>query len=222
MDNPALVETLCSVGDAGMRFFNIPGRHKVYWFSNEEHVRATLRVIDTRTNAVATAFNAGYHVSGMCSDHTGDYVYCATVDSAVLVVDTRTDSLVATVLTHAWASTREPLAPNRSTNRIYVAQFSSLDGNGIPVIRDSIIMGLEEHAPTALAPHVDPTFVSRSMPLRVQITSTLYDAFGRRVTVLHDGQNDVSCLAPGVYFVREEPQAASHRLQAARKIIIYR
>jgi hypothetical protein len=41
----------------------------------------------------------------------------------------------------------------------------------------------------------------------------LLDACGRTVTALHPGANDVSTLSPGVYFVREEPQAV-------RKVVI--
>jgi hypothetical protein len=32
--------------------------------------------------------------------------------------------------------------------------------------------------------------------------------------------NDVRALAPGVYFVVEEPQASSHKLQAVRKVVL--
>ena len=43
---------------------------------------------------------------------------------------------------------------------------------------------------------------------------------GRQVMALHPGANDVSALAPGVYFVREEPQAASLKSQAIRKVVL--
>ena len=51
-------------------------------------------------------------------------------------------------------------------------------------------------------------------------SSVLLDISGRKVLVLHAGANDVSALAPGVYFVIEEPQASSRKPQAVRKIII--
>jgi hypothetical protein len=50
----------------------------------------------------------------------------------------------------------------------------------------------------------------------------LFDASGRRVLDLQPGPNDVSRLAPGVYFVREQPQAASRRPQAFRKVVVTR
>jgi hypothetical protein len=37
---------------------------------------------------------------------------------------------------------------------------------------------------------------------------------------LRSGANDVRGLAPGVYFVREGPQAASLKPQAIRKIVL--
>jgi hypothetical protein len=58
--------------------------------------------------------------------------------------------------------------------------------------------------------------------LKAQAISWLLDAAGRRALDLHTGANDVSGLAPGVYFVREEPQASSSKLQAVRKVIITR
>ena len=52
--------------------------------------------------------------------------------------------------------------------------------------------------------------------------SWLVDATGRRVLDLHPGANDVSRLAPGVYFVRQELQASSHKLQVVQKVLITR
>ena len=48
----------------------------------------------------------------------------------------------------------------------------------------------------------------------------LLDITGRKVLDLCPGPNDVSRLSPGVYFVREEPRAASHKRQAVRKVLI--
>ena len=47
------------------------------------------------------------------------------------------------------------------------------------------------------------------------LSGVLLDICGRNVLDLIPGANDVSLLAPGVYFVREEPQ--SHKLQAASR-----
>lgn len=52
--------------------------------------------------------------------------------------------------------------------------------------------------------------------------TVLMDVSGRKVLNLKPGANDVSRLAPGVYFVREEPHAASLDPQGIRKVIITR
>jgi hypothetical protein len=52
--------------------------------------------------------------------------------------------------------------------------------------------------------------------------ASLLDAAGRKVAELHAGANDVSRLSPGVYFVREEPQASSLMPQAVRKVVVCR
>jgi hypothetical protein len=51
-------------------------------------------------------------------------------------------------------------------------------------------------------------------------TSCLLDACGRKVLDLHPGMNDVRAVAPGVYFVQEEPQAAGPKHLAVRKIVL--
>jgi len=52
--------------------------------------------------------------------------------------------------------------------------------------------------------------------------ASLLDAAGRKVLDLHAGVNNVSCLAPGVYFVRSEPSAASPKPSAVTKVIVSR
>ena len=54
-------------------------------------------------------------------------------------------------------------------------------------------------------------------------SSSLISIDGRKVTDLRPGTNDISGIAPGVYFVREaQTQAASSKPQAVRKIVISR
>jgi len=48
----------------------------------------------------------------------------------------------------------------------------------------------------------------------------LLDVSGRTVLNLHSGANDVSRLAPGVYFIREVPTASTPRSQVVRKVIV--
>lgn len=52
--------------------------------------------------------------------------------------------------------------------------------------------------------------------------ATLLDVSGRKMLDLQPGANDVSGLAPGVYFVREEPQASSREPAVVRKVVVTR
>ena len=51
---------------------------------------------------------------------------------------------------------------------------------------------------------------------------SLLGTSGRKVMALHPGANDVSRLAPGVYFVYIIPQAAGLKQQTVRKVVIQR
>ncbi len=58
---------------------------------------------------------------------------------------------------------------------------------------------------------------------RLAVCAHLLDISGRKVMVLRPGANDVSALAPGVYFIREaQLQATSRKPQATRKVVIAR
>jgi len=56
---------------------------------------------------------------------------------------------------------------------------------------------------------------SGSSDYPVMSHAELLDAAGRKVMELHAGANDTRAPAPGVYFVREEPQAV-------RKVLMVR
>jgi hypothetical protein len=68
-----------------------------------------------------------------------------------------------------------------------------------------------------------PTIVRNVLYLPTSLLSppsSLLSVDGRRVLTLRPGANNVRGLAPGVYFVREEPQAASLKPQAIRKVVL--
>jgi hypothetical protein len=82
--------------------------------------------------------------------------------------------------------------------------------------------GVEEgRQPTAYSSQLGATIVRGVLRISSQLTADgsrpgieLLDASGRRVMKLKPGENDVSGLAPGVYFVREA------QAQAVRKVVI--
>jgi YVTN family beta-propeller protein len=215
MDKPAEVDTLEYLAN---RFCYVPDAHKLYACRNDEY-HTTFVVLDTRGDTEVATFDSPCQVSGMILDHTGEYVYCAGYeDSLVPVIDTRKDSVIARIRVSTWAAPRDPLALNRNTKRIYEAQINQFNGSSIPVIRDSMLVGLEEMAQSHPASQVGSTVVRRGTPMIVPAGRDLWDASGRRSAVLRSGPNDISRLAPGVYFVRE----ARAQAQAVRKVVVTR
>jgi hypothetical protein len=66
--------------------------------------------------------------------------------------------------------------------------------------------------PRVTRDRLGPTVLSGASGVRQLASSVAFDAMGRRV------QN----AKPGVYFVREEPQASSPKPQAVRKVLLVR
>jgi hypothetical protein len=91
-----------------------------------------------------------------------------------------------------------------------------------PVYRTKRSSGLEEAAGPEVRKTGLPTivrgvlFLTEVSDLKPQANSWLLDVSGRKVIDLEPGANDVSALAPGVYFVRE----AQVQAQTAQKVII--
>jgi DNA-binding beta-propeller fold protein YncE len=221
MDDPAHVETIPGVG--GSRFLYVPDQHELYsaWNYSYPMPHSDIHVLDTRTDTVDAVFTGPCQVSGMCLDRTGRYIYCAGYeDTAVFVIDTHAESVVAVINVPITAAAYEPLAVNRQTNRIYEAEYWGTPDGWIPVIRDSMPIGLEELRPTGSPPRTCQAIIRRGVPLAAVRSANLYDASGRAVAALRPGPNDISHLAPGVYFVREELQVAGRTPEAVRKIVI--
>jgi len=88
------------------------------------------------------------------------------------------------------------------------------------------VYGVEERTSPFGFGEVPATTVVRGV-LRLPVSpftihSSLFDMSGRRVMPLFPGPNDVRGLAPGVYFVRSEPSAASREPLAVRKVVLTR
>jgi hypothetical protein len=64
--------------------------------------------------------------------------------------------------------------------------------------------------------------VDRAAPSDGGRCGQLLDAVGRKVLDLKPGANDVSMLAPGVYFVREGPSAVGGQPSAVHKVVVTR
>ena len=177
-------------------------------------------MIDGATNQVIAKVPTGSVTEALCFDLTSNKVYCAGLYSeSVAVIDGATNSNFMRIGVDMGACA---FAWNPIQDRVYVANSG---GSSISVIRD--VAGVEEgHTkPDRRYAVPIPTVVRGvlEMPLtahRQPLTAGLLDIAGREVLRLHPGANDVSRLAPGVYFVREEPSAASRQPSAIWKIIL--
>jgi hypothetical protein len=149
------------------------------------------------------------------SDRTGDYVYFAS--DSLVVLDTRTDRVVNRIDLRVGVNA---IAKNEATNRLYLAGYSDT----IQVVYDSVVLaGLQATPGIPTQTKRPQTLLNRSVPLRSPTDAILFDASGRRAAVLRSGPNDISHLAPGVYFIRgpktEDGRPAS---TTVRKVVVTR
>jgi YVTN family beta-propeller protein len=182
---------------------------------------SSLAVIDASSYAVIARIAVGNEPGALSFDSLNDYVYCACQGSnKVYVIDAHRNTVVTQISVGA-----EPtaLAWNPLELRTNVLNSGS---SSISVLRDSLHPGVSERGVGALARRqVIPTIIRGVLVLpssQPTVNSSLLSVDGREVLELHSGSNDVRSLAPGVYFVREAPQAASRKPQAVRKIVVAR
>ncbi len=121
-----------------------------------------------------------------------------------------------------------------STGHAYIVWYQPSAQSGEIWFATNAPLGIAEETSNAelRAPKCDPTVVRGVLFLTKMGTvpsgtvpifgPSLLDISGRKVMDLHTGANDVRKLAPGVYFVLEEPQASSHKPQAIRKVVVTR
>jgi hypothetical protein len=84
--------------------------------------------------------------------------------------------------------------------------------------------GVEEHGLTTGGTRIAATVVRGVLNLQLTVCDpqsafVLLDAAGRKVMTLQPGENDVSRLEPGVYFIRE---TGNRKQRAVRKVLIVR
>ena len=161
-----------------------------------------MTVIDGATNQIITTVTAGDYPDALCYNPQNNKVYCENhLSDNVTVIDGGTNQVLRTIgvgdgpLDFTW---------NPAQNRVYVANYY---GSSISVLRDSMTGIEEDPKPQALSRKLTVTVI-RSLPAG----AVAYDAMGRRALN----------PKPGVYFVREESQAAGLKPQAVRKVVVTR
>ena len=185
--------------------------------------------IDGATDSVVRVISSGCRgPSAACYDEQSNDVFCSdTSSNIVAVIDAASYRVRATIPVGIMPST---LCCNSLTDRVYCANQG---GCSISILKDSLHAGIGERgAPYAIRPAscAGPTIIQDvlEMPaassLKLQASSYLLNVAGREVLKLHAGPNDVSRLAPGVYFIRQavgcQPSAACREPSAARKVVI--
>lgn len=176
-------------------------------------------VTDCNTRSITDSIQTD-QVYSMVLDSLCGKMYVVQSHNGVAVLDARGDSIVTQVpFTQypsgpiAWsARERRAYVPGYYTDTLYVITDTAL-GIAERAVKAGVRM---PNAPTVIrgAIWLAPSTSSSSS------TSCLLDVSGRKVIELHAGANDVSGLAPGVYFVREAQAQA--QAQAVRKVVITR
>jgi DNA-binding beta-propeller fold protein YncE len=140
----------------------------------------------------------------------GNRVYFASGDS-IGVIECCQDKVTSWLPRRFHApSTPRVFPPLGLVSVVSEDQFVTLFGD--PTARPAVVSAAQGRAPTVARGALQLTDVS---------TGQLFDLSGRRVLDLLPGPNDVSGLAPGVYFAREQAADGSKPAKT-RKVVILR
>jgi YVTN family beta-propeller protein len=208
------------VGTAPVAVLYARPYNRVYCVNSQTY---NVSVIDcTGDSVIATvSLGAGHAPAALYFNTENGRVYVASGGADdVKVIDCNTNTVRRTITV---GHTPMAFAVNPALNRTFVANNGS---SNVSVIRDSLAGVEEEPGPQTVSVGSQTTVVHGALFLpeangdRRGAIGELLDIQGRSVMKLKPGPNDVSRLAPGVYFVRAEPQAASPNPQAVRKVVI--
>jgi len=179
----------------GENLIYVPGVDKIYC-ACPAGGQDRILVVDAKTDSVI-AVVPFYQPAPLGYDSVNGLVYCGQLtDSAVVFMDSRTDSIVRSF--NPCANIKSfTMVPAHS--RVYVGNA----GNSfIPVIRTDPL-GVEETLQSLTLEKLSvPTMVSRQSPLVVHRPSVLLDAVGRKVLDAKPGQHSLTRYRAGVYFLR--------------------
>jgi YVTN family beta-propeller protein len=205
-----VIATVATAGQSPFALCWNPANNRVYCTDADEGL---LTVIDGATNAVLANIPLAGAGWAVLADSGNNKVYCTNfLNDLVTVIDGGADTILTTI---AVGSGPRAIGANPRHGRVYIA---NREGPSLSVIRDSVVGAVEEQRPTPAAARIAPfaTVVRGVLHLPASSFgirhSTLVDAAGRRLLDLRPGPNDVSSLAPGVYFVCSGKPAPSRVL----------
>ncbi len=179
----------------------------------------TLSVVDGAGDSLIARLSFPGYTRGLAYDSGHNVLYCdhdSDDTNVISLVDGATDSIVGQILLGGDLSdmTAVPQA-----HRVFVADASN---SCLYVIRTSQEAVTERPSPrvSRVTPEVTilrgVLFLPEARGEKREARGELLDISGRRVLDLRPGANDVRALAPGVYFVREQPAAS------VRKVVLTR
>ena len=145
-------------------------------------------------------------------------LYCTDFGTgSLIVISGATDSIVRSIQVGVKPT---DLAWNSLHSWVYVSDSAT---SRIVVVSDTML-GVEEEQPQASSAKPQATVVRGVLFLLRGSSTSLLDIAGRPVLDLHPGANDVSKLAPGVYFVRPQSAFSSQYTGASTvtKVVIAR
>ena len=209
-------------------FYN--GLHNKLYCANG-YGEQSVTVIDCGAPMPVATIRLSFPVMALAYDPTADRLYCLdSYDGYVAIVDCRQDTLLKTLRV---GSRPVAAAYSASWRRMYVANQY---GSSVTVIRDTARVGIEapDDLPTVARPmptvirgvlHLPRDMGAGHDPIALGESGLcpkpqLLDVEGRKVMDLKPGANDLSRLAPGVYFVREAQVQA--QAQTVRKVVLTR
>jgi YVTN family beta-propeller protein len=193
---------------------------KVYCTSDNS---MSLAVIEGETDSIVARVGIGF-TYGLCYSPLHDEVYVTVNQSVdpVLVIGGKSDTVVGWFSLGGGDFEPHVFAYNPGSNLVYgvdpddvaaVAVFTDSGGTGV---REERQMRKVESGATIVRGVLEMPLTAYCSPL----TASLLDISGRKVLDLKPGANDISRLAPGVYFVRERPQTSSPKPQATWKVVL--
>jgi len=182
---------------------------------------STVSVIDCSTNQVTATIAVGIGPSALCLDPARNKVYCGNYDTDdVSVIDCGTNQVVQRL---SAGDAPGAFGFNPTWGRVYVANDRD---STVTVYRDTSAAGVTDTRSVIGTVSGGPSVVRGVLTLPASGTSTrsLLDRTGRVVMSLCPGANDVSRLAPGVYYLSEHRRSRSGYAASTlfRKLIVTR
>jgi YVTN family beta-propeller protein len=180
-----------------------------------------LAVIDCRDMSLEAKIRLAAQLSDMAFDSVANRLWATSPNfGCISLVDGRTNRFLG--LLEA-GQTPGDITWVPQHRRMYAVDQK---GQAIFVFRDTSLVGLNGELASGSTRSMATVvrgvlFLPEAASHKPQAASLL-DVSGRKVLDLKPGANDVRRLAPGVYFVREEPEATGRKPQAVRKIVVTR